>query len=43
MSAPYWFFSSNETSQMKGLPPIVVFLVMVADWFDGTPVGKHIH
>jgi len=41
MSAPYWFFSSKEPSQMKGLPPIVVFLVGVANWSDGTPAGKH--
>jgi len=41
MSASYWFFSSREPSQMKGLPPILVFLVMVADWSDGTPAGKH--
>jgi len=41
MSAPYWFFSSNDPSQMKGLPPILVFLVGVADWSDGTPAGKH--
>src|SRR5262249_15465690 len=41
MSAAYWFFSSNEPSQMKGLPPILVFLVGVADWSDGTPAGKH--
>src|SRR5262249_53097438 len=43
MSAPYWFVSSQEPSQMKGLPPILVFLVMVADWSDGTPAGKHNH
>jgi hypothetical protein len=42
MSAPYWFFSSKEP-QMKGLPPILVFLVMVAEWSDGTPAGKHNH
>jgi hypothetical protein len=41
MSAPYWFFSSQEPSQMKGLPPILVFLVPVADWSDGAPAGKH--
>src|SRR5215471_17797578 len=29
MSAPYWFFSSQGPSQMKGLPPILVFLVGV--------------
>ncbi len=42
MSAPYWFFSSTEPSQMKGLPPILVFLVGVANWSDGTPAGKHV-
>ena len=41
MSAPYWFFSSKEPSQTKGLPPILVFLVGVEDWSDGTPAGKH--
>ena len=41
MSAPYWLFSSKEPSQMKGLPPMLVFLVPVATWSDGTPVGKH--
>jgi hypothetical protein len=41
MSAPYWFFLSQEPSQMKGLSPILVFLVAVADWSDGTPAGKH--
>lgn len=41
MSVPYWFFSSTEPSQMKGLPPIVVFLVSVANWSDGTQAGKH--
>jgi len=41
MSAPYWFFSSNDASQMKGLPPMLVFLVSVANWSDGTPAAKH--
>ena len=40
-SAPYWFFSSKDPSQMKGLPPIVVFLLGVANWSDGTPAGKN--
>lgn len=43
MSAPYWFFSSKEPSQMKGLPQILVFLVVMADWSDGTLAGKHDH
>jgi hypothetical protein len=41
MSSPYWFFSPKEPSQAKGLPPIIVFLVPVADWSDGTPAGQH--
>ena len=41
IAAPYWFFSSNDPSQMKGLPPILVFLVAVSDWSDGMPAGKH--
>jgi len=41
MSAPYWFFLSNDASQMKGLPPMLVFLVGVANWSDGTPAAKH--
>ena len=41
MSAPYWFFSSQEPSQVKGLPPILVLLVGVANWSDGTAAGQH--
>jgi hypothetical protein len=41
MSAPYWFFSPKEPPQMKGLPPIRVFLVKVANWSDGTPADGH--
>lgn len=41
VSAPYWFFSTKEPSQMKGLPPILVFLIGVANWSDGTVAGKH--
>jgi hypothetical protein len=41
ISAPYWFFSSKEPSQMKGLPSMLVFLVGVTTWSDGTPAGKH--
>jgi len=41
MSAPYWFFLSQEPSKMKGLPQILVFLVGVGNWSDGTPAGKH--
>jgi len=28
-------------SQMKGLPPILVFLVVVANWSDGTAAPMH--
>ena len=41
VSSPYWFISRKEQSQMKGLPPILVFVVMVANWSDGTPAGQH--
>jgi hypothetical protein len=43
MAAPYWFFSSNDPSQMKRLPPILVFLVGVGTWSDGTAPGEHSH
>jgi hypothetical protein len=42
MSSPYWFFSPKAQPQMKGLPPILVFLVAVTNWSDGTPAGQHI-
>jgi hypothetical protein len=40
-SAPWWFLSSKEPSQAKGLPPILVFAVMVANWSDGTVAPAH--
>ncbi|RUL77748.1 hypothetical protein EKH80_06425 [Dyella choica] len=43
MSGSFWFDSPQEQSQMKGLPPILVFLVGVPNWSDGTPAGKHNH
>jgi hypothetical protein len=43
MSSPYWFSSPKDPSQVKGLPPILVFLVPVANWSDGTPAGEHSH
>ena len=41
MSSPFWFFAPQEQPQMKGLPPILVFLVAVTNWSDGTPAGQH--
>jgi len=41
MASPYWFFSSKEPSQIKGLPPIEIFLLPVANWSDGTPAATH--
>jgi hypothetical protein len=41
MSAPYWFISPKDEPQAKGLPPILVFLVPVASWSDGTPAAHH--
>jgi hypothetical protein len=43
MSSPYWFFAPTEPSQMKGLPPILVFLVAVPNWSDGTPASMSNH
>lgn len=43
MSSPYWFFSPDDQLQMKGLPPILVFLVGVGNWSDGTPADMHGH
>jgi hypothetical protein len=40
-SGPYWFLSSKEPSQAKGLPPILVFAVAVAKWSDGTVAPVH--
>ena len=40
-SSPYWFISPQGQSQMKGLPPILVFLVMVAKWSDETAAPMH--
>ncbi len=40
-SAPYWFLSSKEPSQAKGLPQILVFAVIVATWSDGTVAPMH--
>lgn len=41
LSSPYWFFAPHEQPQMKGLPPILVFLVAVTNWSDGTPAPQH--
>lgn len=43
MSSPYWFFYPEKQPQMKGLPPILVFLVGVETWSDGTPADMHNH
>lgn len=43
MSSPYWFVFPKERPRMNGLPPIMVFLVGVANWSDGTPADMHSH
>lgn len=40
MAARYWFYSSPEPPAVNGLPPVLVFLVGVANWSDGTPAGE---
>lgn len=37
ISSPYWYFSPQKESLVKGLPPILVFLVVLSNWSDGTP------
>jgi hypothetical protein len=41
VSGPYWFLLPKEPSQVKGLPPILVFAVEVAKWSDGTAATTH--
>lgn len=41
MSVPYWFYASTNASRMKGLPAMLVSLVMVPTWSDGTPAAIH--
>ncbi len=39
--ADWWFLSSKEPSQARGLPQILVFAVIVATWSDGTVAPMH--
>lgn len=47
VSGPYWFSSKKDAAkdaeQAKGLPPIIVFAVVVANWSDGTAAPAHQH
>jgi hypothetical protein len=43
MSSPYWFFSPDQQARVKGLPPILVFLVAVPSWSDGSAADMHHH
>lgn len=43
MSSPYWFMSPETHPEMKGLPPILVFLIAAPTWSDGTTVDMHHH
>jgi hypothetical protein len=43
IAAPYWFFSPQGSPEAKGLPPVVVFLVGVGNWADGTAAEGHDH
>ena len=37
MAAPYWFFFSDNPARVAGLPPVLVLLVGVPNWSDGSP------
>jgi hypothetical protein len=41
VSGPYWYLTAKERSEAKGLPPILVFAVIVANWSDGTAATMH--
>jgi hypothetical protein len=46
MSVNYWYLSAESYPQLKGFPPMSVFLVMVDKWSDGTSApgmsgGRH--
>lgn len=43
MASPYWFIFGQNQPQMKGLPPILVFLVPAPAWSDGKPAHMHDH
>jgi hypothetical protein len=43
MASPYWFMFGQQQPSMKGLPPILVFLVPAPTWSDGTPADMHGH
>jgi hypothetical protein len=38
LASPFWAFSSKEAPRVKGLPPMIVFLVGLSTWSDGTAV-----
>lgn len=39
MSVPYWFYSPQSPAPTQGLPRMLVSMVMVPDWSDGTPAA----
>ena len=43
MSSPYWFFAPEQHTEMKELPPIMVFLVGAGTWSDGSAVEMQHH
>ncbi|WNL44320.1 hypothetical protein RKE25_12865 [Dyella sp. BiH032] len=43
MGGPYWFLAPEKHAEAKALPNILVFLVGVGHWSDGTPAEMHAH
>ncbi len=41
LASPYWYFSPDAKAQQKSFPPIIVFLVGLSNWSDGTLAGGH--
>lgn len=41
LASPFWYFAPQDALQEKGLPSMLVFLVALGTWADGTPAGQH--
>jgi hypothetical protein len=39
MSSAYWRYSASARDGERGLPPMIVFLVALSNWSDGTTIG----
>jgi len=40
MASPYWYFTPEAERRVQGLPPVLVFLVALSNWSDGTSASR---